>query len=427
MTNKRRHSPWLWIPSLCAAEEIPSAMVTYVALLMFVQFGESNTMSSLYGGLLFLPWVMKSYLRSKVRNAGYFKRHIHIVEACIFVCLYGTTIYLDNFVPDSLMLFLQMFVVCFFCAWHELLARMYYNRMLYPRQQMLYNKTKIFASQSTVVLTYGVLIIVVGLAEVFFRSYRKAWAMESYLVAGVFLFFLIVNLFVIQNPRIHNPYRYESLIHAFKNELHIVERIQQKKYSFRIIAALFFLLLPQALMFNTRVFFLMDPIKNGGLGCSVQDVGFAQGTIGVIAFSIGITLGRMFLERYDYRKMFWHMIVPLTISPVCYVFMSQNPMYDDMQALCCMTFLAQLFFGFGLNICMHFVHFISNERYRNTINYLYVPMVAGVMLVPMCVSGLLVDMLGFKTFFLVDLLSAPIAWIIVAILGIKKILNNNEQ
>lgn len=427
MSNKRRHSPWLWIPSLCAAEEIPSAMVTYVALLMFVQFGESNTMASLYGGLLFLPWIMKSYLRSKVRNAGYFKRHIHIVEACIFVCISGTTLYLDKFYPNPFILFVQMFVVCFFCAWHELLARMYYNRMLYPRQQLLYNKTKIFASQSTIVLTYGVLIIVVGFTEVLFRSYRKAWAMENCLLAGVFLLFLIVNLFVLQNPRIHNPYRYESLVHAFKNEFHIVERIRQKQYSFRIISALFFLLLPQALMFNTRVFFLMEPIRNGGLGCSIQDVGFAQGTIGVIAFSIGITLGRLFLERYDYRKMFWFMAIPLTLSPLCYVFMSQCPIYDDMQALCCMTFLAQFCFGFGLNICMHFVHYISNERYRNTINYLYVPMVAGVMIVPVCLSGFLADKLGFKTFFLIDILTAPLAWCVVAVLGVKRILNNNEQ
>lgn len=427
MSEKRRHSPWFWIPSLCAAEEIPSAMVTYVALLMFIQFGQSNAMSSLLGGLLFLPWVMKSYLRSKVRNAGCFKKHIHIVEACIFVCLYGTTLYLDKFSPNTLALFAIMFVVCFFCAWHELLAKMYYNRMLFPRQQLLYNKTKIFASQSTVVLTYGVLIIVVGFAEVFFRSYRKAWAMESYLVAGVFLFFLILNFLVLQNPRIHNPYRHESLIHAVKNEIHIVERIRQKQYSFRVIASLFFLLLPQALMFQTRVFFLMSSVKTGGLGCSIQDVGFAQGTIGVIAFSIGVTLGRMFIDRYDYGRMFWYMAIPLTLSPMCYVFMSQYPVYDDMQALCCMTFLAQLCFGFGLNICMYFVHYISNERYRNTINYLYVPLVAGAMLVPMCVSGFLTDILGFKTFFLIDLACAPVAWLVVVVLSAKRILNKDNM
>ena len=395
-------------------------MVTYVSLLMFVQFGDSNGFSSLLEGLLFLPWVMKSYLRSKVRSAGCFKKYIHLVEACIFLCLYSTTFYIDRFSPKPFSLFLIMFVICFFCAWHELLARMYYNRMLFPRQQFLYNNTRIFASHSTVVLTYGVLIIVVGLAEVHFRSYSKAWAMESYLVAGVFLLFLIINMLVLQKPRINNSYRYESLLHAFKNELHIVDRIRQKQYSFRIIAALFFLLLPQALMFNTRVFFLMAPIGQGGLGCSIHEVGFAQGTIGVIAFSIGITLGRLFVDRYDYEKMFWFMIVPLTLSPVCYVAMSQNPVYDDMQALCCVTFLAQLFFGFGLNICMYFVHYISNERYRNTINYLYVPLVAGVMIVPMCISGYLMDALGFKVFFVIDLMCAPIAWIVIGTLRVKE-------
>jgi len=414
--TKHRHSPWLWIPSLSAAEEIPSAMVTFVALLMFIQMGESMTVSSLYAGLLFLPWVMKSYLRSKVRNAGNFKFHLHLVEVCIFACLIGTATYFNNFRIHSWVLFLLMFVVCFFCAWHELLARMYYNRMLYPRQQTLYNKTKIFASQSTIVITYGILIMAVGLAEVVLRSMRKAWAMESYLVSAGFFVFMMLNFIVIQNPRIHNPYRYESLIHAFKNELHIVDRIRQKPYSFRIIVSLFFLLLPQALMFNTRVFYLLTPIADGGLGCSIQEVGFAQGTIGVIAYSIGITLGRMFIDRYGYLRLFWPMIITLTFSPLCYVFMSQCPHYEDMQALCLMTFLAQICFGFGLNICMHFVNYISNERYRNTINYLYIPLVAGSMIVPMCLSGWLVTLLGFKTFFIIDAAFAPVAWIVVAAL-----------
>ena len=76
---------------------------------------------------------------------------------------------------------------------------------------------------------------------------------------------------------------------------------------------------------------------------------------------------------------------------------------------------------------MYFVHYISNERYRNTINYLYVPLVAGAMLVPMCVSGFLTDILGFKTFFLIDLACAPVAWLVVVVLSAKRILNKDNM
>ena len=79
------------------------------------------------------------------------------------------------------------------------------------------------------------------------------------------------------------------------------------------------------------------------------------------------------------------------------------------------TFQAQFLFGFGLNAIRHFVHYISGERYRNTISYLYIPLVATVMLLPISLSGWLVGAFGFKMFFLLDVLTAPVAWIFIAL------------
>lgn len=415
-----RHSPWVWIPCLFVAEEIPSAMVTFVSLVMFLRFGASPALASLYSALLFLPWVLKSYMRSKVRNAAYFKRNIHCVETFIFLSLLSLAMYINYFRVHVFVLFVHLMVIAMLCAWHELLARMYYNRMLYPRQQQLYNPTKIFASQSAVVITYGILIIIAGIFEIFFRSIRKAWAMESYLACGVFFIFLCINLFSMQNPRIQNPYRYESLIGAFRNELHVVERIHQKKDVWRIMLSFFFLMLPQSLLFNTRVFFLMGEGADGGLDCSVQEVGFAQGAIGVTAFSIGIVLGRQLLGRFGSSRMFWAMALSLSLSPVFYVFMSYNPLVGNLMAICSMTALTQFMFGFGLNICHPFVHYISNERYRNTINYLYIPFVSMTMMLPMAVSGMVVTVMGYAPYLTMALCLAPVGWIITIALGVRK-------
>ena len=72
--------------------------------------------------------------------------------------------------------------------------------------------------------------------------------------------------------------------------------------------------------------------------------------------------------------------------------------------LCLATFVAQAAFGFGLNACMIFVRYISGERYRSTINYLYIPLVSLVMLPVIAVSGWLVVRLGFRLFFAFDVL-----------------------
>ncbi len=421
-SENKKHNPFLWIVSLFAAEEIPSAMVTFVSLLMFIQLGVSHSVATIFSGLLFLPWVLKSFMRSKIRKAGNFKRNIHCVEICLFICLTLTALYINNLASNAWGLFSCMFSIAFFCAWHELLARMYYECMLYPKQQKIYNKIKIFVSQTTMTMTYGVLIIIVGFLEIFFRDISKAWAMENYLVAGVFLILVAINIITLHSPKVYNRYIHESVVDTVKAEIRIIDRIRQQPYITHTVASLFFLLIPQALMFNTRVFFLLASADNGGLNCSLQDVGFAQGTIGVIAFSTGIAIGRRMTRKKGEAKMFWPMAIMLTLSPTIYMAMAFYQPTDNMLILCCATFSAQIMFGFGLNVCMPFVRHISGERYRNTVNYLYVPLVAGTILIPMSLSGWIETQLGFKTFFTVNVLCAPLAWTILKTWNMKKFL-----
>ena len=426
MVNHKQHNPWLWIPSLCAAEEIPSAVVMFVALLMLLQFGADEVMAAFYSALLFLPWVTKSYLYSKVRKAASFKRNLHICESLLFLCLMGIAVYISEAHVCPWVLFLFLFVLSLLCAWHELLSRLYYSRMLYPRQQQLFTNTKLLSSQMALVVTYGVLIIVAGFFEVFFRSYQKAWAMESSLVAGGFLVFLALNVLLLRSPKGENLYRYETLSDTVKTELHVLSRIQQKPNVLPVLFSLFFLLLPQALMFNTRVFFLLAQPEQGGLGCSVQDVGFAQGTIGVLAFSLGIIGGKALMKKYSRSQMFWWTAIVLTLSPLSYMLMAWHPQLDNMLMLCLMTFFAQLCFGFGLNVCSIYVPYISEQRYRNTTNYLYMPLVISLMLVPLALSGWLSQWLGYRAFFAFCALCAPVAWVVSMICKAKQILTTYE-
>jgi PAT family beta-lactamase induction signal transducer AmpG len=58
------------------------------------------------------------------------------------------------------------------------------------------------------------------------------------------------------------------------------------------------MLLPQGLMFYSRTIFLLARPQYGGVGCTLQEIGFAQGTIGVIAFLLGVSMGRSMQYRY---------------------------------------------------------------------------------------------------------------------------------
>ena len=394
-----------WLPFLFAAEAIPSAMITFVALLMFLQLGVGWGMSTFLCGLLTLPWIFKSFLREKVRRRGRFADVLRLIELCIFLSLVGLAFSFTFYNFRVWHVFGILFVLCFFCAWHELAARMYYERMLRPREQRLYNTPKIFFSQSSVVITYGAMLMVVGLLEIFYHNRHQAvslsWSTSVYMLAGIYLVLLLYNLLMLRPPRIGNQQQGESLGAALRAEVRVIDRIVHLRHWWVVIFCLFFLLLPQALMFHTRVLFLFSAPAEGGLGCSLLWIALAQGTVGVIAFSAGLGYGH-WLERT--RRVFSSVNtahVVLLLSPFVYYLMTQWPP-ANLPVLCVATFVAQFTFGFGLNACIPYVRYLSGERYRSTINYLYIPLVALVMFIPVSISGWLVRLLGFDRFFALD-------------------------
>ena len=391
-------------------------MVTYVALLMLLQLGLAPAEATFFSALLFVPWVLKSFMRPWVSRVGHFRPMIHIIEALLFLSL-GALAFTFDVGPTSV--FLALLLVSLLSAWHELTARMYYERTLRPAFQRLYVTPKLVASQVAVIFTYGALIFLVGTLEVYFRQIRYSWSLASYVAAGIFLFFFLLHLGTLANGQETRDLRALNARFGAKAS----KKGQESKDKGQIplsAVVLFLLLLPQALMFHARVLYLFDAQARGGLQCTMQEIGFAQGTVGVIAFSIGIALGRRLIARYTLHRLFWPLAVSVVLSPFVYLGMTVWPP-QSLGQLCCCTMTAQLLFGLGLGICRLPVSAISGTRYRNTINMLQIPLVAAVMIVPMALSGWMVERLGYDTYFLVNALSAP-----VCLLGVYLLRRNRH-
>jgi len=110
----------------------------------------------------------------------------------------------------------------------------------------------------------------------------------------------------------------------------------------------------------------------------------------------------------------------LFLSPFVYLGMTIWPPQALWQ-LCLCTLTAQLLFGFGLNVCRQPVSAISGARYRNNINMLQIPLVSAALIVPMALSGWMVEQLGFSNYFLVNALSAPICLLGIFLLKRREI------
>ena len=396
-----------WLPSLLAAEAIPSAMITFVALLLFVQLGVGWGESTLLCALLTLPWVLKSWLREWLQRIVAVPRALRITEVLMCALLFALAFSVRQPSPLPYLLFGLLFLLGILSACHMLLARAYYEQRLNTREQHYYNSWRVSFLQAFTVVTYGLTLLSVGALEVFFHKYRSpmawSWSTVICLLAGLYLVLLLLNILCLKDDTSHpstlNPHPSPLTPHPSS----LV--IRHSSFVIPALLCLFFLLLPQALMFHTRVLFLLAPVSEGGLGCSLQWIGLAQGTVGIIAFSLGLGLG----HRWERKRKIFSSIktahVTLLLSPFVYYAMTLWPP-QTLPLLCVATFVAQFTFGLGLNACIPYIRAVSGERYSSTINYIYIPAVALVMLLPMAISGGLAEYLGFRTFFAFDAVMA---------------------
>lgn len=388
-------------------------MVTFVALLMLLQLGVAPAWATLCSALLFVPWVLKSFMRPWVRRVGHFGQMVHVVEAFLFV---GLILLAFSFNQGPVAVFLALLLVSLFCAWHELTARMYYESHLRYSFRRLLMVPRHVCSQIAVIFTYGVLIFLVGTLQVYFRQIRYSWSLGCYVIAGLFLMLSLTNCLLPASPlekrvRASKDGKGEKAFLRGESGQKAV-RWMNREGAVGWFFLLFFLLLPQGLMFFARVLYLYDTHARGGLQCTMQEIGFAQGTVGVIAFSLGIAIGWWFIRHYGLQRCFWPMAFSLVLSPFVYWGMTFWPP-QSLWMLCCCTMTAQLLFGMGLGVCRLPVKAVSGSRYDASISMLQIPLVAAAMFLPMALSGWMVERLGYDVFFLVNALSAPACLLVI--------------
>ncbi len=387
------------LPSI---NEIPSVMVTFVALIMFLQMGVGMTMATVYSALLLLPWALQPLMRRllpRTDKGGVYKCCLLGTECLTAVAMLSFALFMGN---TPLLMLAMLMCISGLTAWHDLLARMYYGSYMAHAQGRWASVVRAMSSQVTMVLTYGLMIMAVGVLEIYFRQRAMwySWALCCYILAGVYGLMTLVNAVLL-------------LGNAGVSIRASVPHYRHRQWMPQV-GILALLLFPQGLMFFSRTIFLLARPHEGGLGCTLQEVGFAQGTIGVMAFLLGISVGQRILHRWGGVWMEHALAVCLGLSPVVYLAMTQWPP-SDLLLLSGHTFMAQLLFGLGLNGCRRRIEYISGERYRNTVNPLYVPIISLCLLPAMAVSGYLVERLSFRGLYLMDVLCAVVSWIVIAV------------
>lgn len=395
----KRTNPWTWIPSLYFAEALPYVAVMTVSVMMYKRLNVSNEEIALYTSWLYFPWVIKPLWSPFIDLMKSKRWWVLTMELLIGAGLAGVafTIPTTHFLQATLAFF---WLMAFSSATHDIAADGFYMLALNSHEQTLYVGIRSTFYRIATIAGSGLLIMLAGTLEVFTRRIAYSWSLTFYALAGFFIAVTLYHFCYLPRPtRDTNspdiPAR--DLLGNFVRTFVLFFKKPQ------ILTAVCFMLLyrlPEALLVKMANLFLIDQTHVGGLGLSTQEVGFVQGTVGVIGLTLGGIIGGIAASRDGLKKWLWPMVWSITIPDLVYVYLSYFQTQNFL-LINTFVFIEQFGYGFGFTAYMLFLIYFSKGQHQTSHYAICTGLMALSMMLPGMVAGYLQKATGYFGFFLI--------------------------
>ena len=411
-------NPWSWIPSLYFAEALPYVAVMSIATIMYARLGLTNTEVAFYTSWLYLPWVIKPFWSPLVEMFGTKRRWVVAMQVLIGAGLAGVafTLPMGEGVRWSLAFF---WLVAFSSATHDIAADGFYIDALDSHEQTLFVGIRSTFYRIATIVAQGGLVWFAGTLETFTRRIAYSWSLTFYLLAGVMIALYAWHTFALPRPtdRHKEPDGGGARLNAFVDYLKVYLSFFVKP---QVVPALLFMLLyrfPEALLVKICPLFLIDSEANGGMGLTTAEVGFVQGTVGVMGLTIGGILGGIVAARHGLKRWLWPMVLSITLPDIVYVVMCYAPgMSIEWISLC--IFVEQFGYGFGFTAYMLYLLYYSRGKYATAHYAFCTGFMALSMMLPGLFAGLLSDTLGYAHYFILVMGCCAVTFLVTAFLRI---------
>lgn len=372
-------SPWAWIPTLYMAEGLPYFAVNILTVLMYVKLGVSKADMAFYTGWLYLPWVIKPFWSPFVDLFGTKRQWVLICQAGICISMAAVAFLLPTgfFFASTLAVFWAM---GFLSATHDIAADGYYMLALTTHDQAAYVGIRSTFYRIAGIVGQGLLVVLAGQVEMQTDDIPLSWSV----VFGVLsIFFLCVTLWHTRflpkaaSDRPQHLTTAKEIAHGFAETF---VKFFRKPHA--LTALLFMLLyrLPEAMLIKMVQPFMVDPVESGGLGLTTTQVGFANGTVGVVALLAGGIVGGLCIARYGLKRSLWPMALALTLPSLFYCAMATT-LPQSFLLICSGVAVEQFGYGFGFTAYMLYMIYFA-EGPSKTSHYAFCTafMAAGMML-----------------------------------------------
>lgn len=393
----KTHSPWAWVPSLYFAEGLPYVAVMIISLVMYKRMGISNTEIALYTSWLNLPWVIKP-LWSPFIDIIKTKRYwITSMQLLIGAGLAGIafTIPTDSFLQTTLAIF---WLMAFSSATHDIAADGFYMIGLSQHEQALFVGIRSTFYRLATITGQGGLIMLAGYLETTGGNISRAWSITFYILSGLFIGLWLYHRYILPRPSSDITVHNNSSSGIFSSFLETFRSFFRKEQAATAILFMLLYRLPEAQLAKMGIPFLLDPIEKGGMAMTTEQIGFTQGTVGVIGLTLGGILGGIAVSRHGLRKWLWPMVWAISLPDIVYVYLSFFQ-HSSLAVINLCVFIEQFGYGFGFTAYMLYLIYFSQGESKTAHYAICTAFMALGMMLPGMIAGWLQETMGYRMFF----------------------------
>lgn len=360
----RSQSPWLWIPTTYIAEGLPYFAVNTLTVLMYHNMGIGLAEMAFFTGWLYLPWVIKPFWSPFVDLFKTKRLWTVSMQFLIAFSLGAVGLLLPTpfFFTSTLIFF---WLTAFFSATHDIAADGYYMIELSAHQQAAFVGVRSTFYRIASVFGQGVLVMLAGYLEQHYADVGTAWSVVFLLLGAIFLIIALYHTRFMPRSAEDRPVpgvTASTIIRDFANTFVTFFRKPH------ILSAILFMLLyrlPEAMCLKLVQPFLVSPRSEGGLALTTSQVGFVNGTVGVIALLAGGILGGIAISRGGLKRWLWPMALSLTLPCAFYCGLAMwQP--DNFYLICAAVFIEQFGYGFGFTAFMLYLIYFSRGENRTS-------------------------------------------------------------
>lgn len=379
MTGKLHNTPWKWIPSLYIAEGIPYCAVNTLPVLFYCEMGISIPEITAWTGLLSLPWMIRPFWSPFVDIFSTKRRWTLAMQLLMTLCMLAVALCLPAsfFFVSTLSVFACM---AFFSATHDIAADGFYMLALSEKQQADFVGIRSTFYKVATVLGQGGLTLLAGWLESRGMEPSGSWAIVFYSLTAVFFGIWLWHTQALPKLSDDHPAGGTAPSDIVRNFCMTFVTFFKKRH---IAAALAFMLLfrlPESMCAKMVAIFMKTPLEDGGLGLSLTEIGFANGTVGVIALLAGGVLGGIAIGYGGLRRWIWPMAASLALPCVVYCLLAIWPQ-SDFSLICVAVGFEQFGYGFGLTaLMMYMIYFARGESETSHYAFCIAFSMAGIML-----------------------------------------------